>query len=58
METAYLKNPIVPMIICGDLSSFDGVDYKINKGIPVVVLIGSGGAADVIAFAFEEINKK
>jgi hypothetical protein len=58
METAYLKVPIVSLIICGDLSSIDSVEYKINKEIPVVVLKGSGGAADVIAFAFEEINKK
>ena len=58
METAYLKIPMVSLIICGDLSSIDTIEYKINKEIPVVVLKGSGGAADVIGFAFDEINKK
>ena len=42
MKTAYLKVPIVSLIICGDLSSIDSVQYKINKEIPVEVLKGSG----------------
>jgi hypothetical protein len=34
------------------------VEYKIKKEIPVVVLKGSGGASDIIAFAFEEMSEK
>ena len=63
METANPKVqnrqiPIVSLAIRGDLNSIDAIEYKIKKEIPVVVLKGSGGAAEIIAFAFEEISEK
>ena len=50
--------PMVSLTICGDLNSIDAIESKIKKEIPVVVLKGSGGASDIIAFAFEEMSKK
>ena len=49
---------IVSLTICGDLNSIDAVESKIKKEVPVVVLKGSGGASDIIAFAFEEMSKE
>lgn len=50
--------PMVCLVIRGDLSSIDAIDFKIKNQIPVVVLKGSGGASDIIAFAYEEMNEK
>lgn len=50
--------PMVCLTIRGDLNSIDSIEYKIKKEIPVVILKGSGGAADIIAFSFEEMNEK
>jgi hypothetical protein len=45
-------------MIRGDLSSINAIDFKIKKEIPVVILKGSGAAADIIAFAYEELTEK
>ena len=50
--------PMVCLMIRGDLSSIDEIDFKIRREIPVIILKGSGGAADIIAFAQEELNEK
>jgi hypothetical protein len=56
--TEVLNQQIVSLIIRGDLSSIDAVEHKIIKEIPVIVIKGSGGVSDIIAFAFEEISEK
>ena len=49
---------MVCLTIRGDLESINAVEYKINKQIPVIILKGSGGAADLISIAFEEMAEK
>ena len=50
--------PMVCLMIRGDLRNIVEIEAKVSKEIPVVVLKGSGGAADIISFAFEEITEK
>jgi hypothetical protein len=54
----YLPIPIVSITICGDLKSIDTIEFKLENDIPVVIFKGSGGVADIISFAFEELNEK
>ena len=56
--TEVLNQQIVSLILRGDLSSIDSVEHKIIKEIPVIVIKGSGGVSDIIAFAFEEMSKE
>lgn len=49
---------MVCLVIRGDLNNIDAIDSKIKNQIPVVVLKGSGGVSDIIAFASEEMNEK
>ncbi len=49
---------MVCLSIRGDLSSIDSIEYKVRKEIPVIIMKGSGGAADIIAFAFDEMSEK
>ena len=57
-EMNYLQIPIVSMTICGDLKSIDAVEFKLENEILVIIFKGSGGVADIISFAFEELNEK
>lgn len=50
--------PMVCLMIRGDLNSLSEIEYKIRKEIPVIVFKGSGGVADIISFAFEEMAEK
>ena len=50
--------PMVCLMIRGDLKSIDSIELKIRKQIPVIILKGSGAAADIISFAFEELSEK
>ena len=50
--------PMVCLMIRGDLNSIDVIESKTRKEIPVVILKGSGGAADISAFAYEEMTEK
>ena len=52
------KIPMVCLMIRGDLSNIEVIESKIKKEIPVVVLNGSGAVADIIAFAYNEMNEK
>jgi hypothetical protein len=49
---------MVCLAIRGDLNSIDSIDFKIRKEIPVVIIKGLGGVADIIAFAYDQINLK
>ncbi len=49
--------PMVCLMIRGDLNSIDVIDAKIRKEIPVVILKGTGAAADIISFAYTEMNE-
>jgi hypothetical protein len=50
--------PMVCLAIRGDLNSIDSIEFKIRKEIPVIIMKGSGGVTDIIAFAFEELCEK
>ena len=50
--------PMVCLMIRGDLSSIEAIEFKIKREIPVVLLKGSGAAADIISFAQEELAEK
>ena len=49
---------MVGLVIRGDLSSIDAIDFKIKRETPVIILKGSGAAADIISFAYEELSEK
>ena len=49
---------MVCLVIRGDLSSIEAIEFKMRKEIPVVILKGSGAAADIISFAHEELAEK
>lgn len=50
--------PMVCLMLRGDLSSIDAVEFKIRREIPVIVFKGSGGASDIISFAYDEYDEK
>ena len=50
--------PMVGLVIRGDLKSIEAIEFKIKRQVPVVLLKGTGAVADIIAFAYEEINDK
>jgi hypothetical protein len=54
----FLPIPIVSIRICGDLKSTDAIEFKLENDIPVIIFKGSGGAADIISYAFEELDEK
>ncbi|CAF1426031.1 unnamed protein product, partial [Rotaria sordida] len=50
--------PMVCTLVHGTIQTIELVYQKIREEIPIVVLKGTGSAADLIAFAYEEINTK
>ena len=46
------------LAIRGDISSIDAIEFKVKRDIPVVILNGSGGVSDIIAFAVDEMSEK
>ena len=50
--------PMVCTLIRGTLGTIEILYKKIQQEIPVVILKGTGSAADIIAFAYEEISAK
>ncbi len=50
--------PMVCTLVRGTPGTIELLYRKIQQEIPVVILKGTGSAADIIAFAYEEINAK
>ena len=47
--------PVVGLLVQGSPRNIDHVLYYLQNKMPIVVLKGSGGIADVIAFTYEEM---
>lgn len=50
--------PIVGLLVQGSPKNIDHVLFYVQNRMPVVVLKGSGGLADVISYVYEEILEK
>ena len=50
--------PMVCTLVRGAPGTIEFLYRKIQQEIPAVILKGTGSAADIIAFAYEEINAK
>ena len=50
--------PVVGLLVQGTPCNMDHVLYYLTNKMPVLVLKGSGGLADMIAYAYEEIQEK
>ena len=52
------KIPVVGLLVQGSPRSIDHVLFYVQNKMPIVVVKGSGGIADVIAYAYEEILER
>ena len=52
------KIPVVGLLIQGSPRNIDHVLYYVHNKMPLVVIKGSGGLADVIGFAYEELLER
>ena len=50
--------PIVGLLVQGSPRVIEHVQFYIQNKMPVVVLKGSGGLADIISYVSEEIHEK
>lgn len=50
--------PMVCTLVRGTPGTIEFLYKKIQQEVPVLILKGTGSAADMIAFAYEEINTK
>ena len=50
--------PMVCTLVRGTPGTIELLYQKIQQEIPVVILKGTGSAADLVAFVYEEINAK
>ena len=50
--------PMVCTLVRGTPGTIELLYRKIQQEIPALILKGTGSAADIIAFAYEEINAK
>ena len=50
--------PMVSILTQGTPGTIELLRKKIQQDIPAVILKGTGAAADIIAFAYEEITAK
>ena len=50
--------PMVCTVARGTPGTIEILYQKIQQEVPAVILKGTGSAADIIAFAFEEISAK
>jgi hypothetical protein len=50
--------PMVCTLVRGTPGTIELLYQKIQQEVPAVVLKGTGSAADIIAFAYEEISAK
>jgi len=50
--------PMVCTLVRGTPGTIELLYKKIHQEVPAVILKGTGSAADIIAFAYEEISAK
>ena len=50
--------PVVGLLVQGSPRSIDHILFYLQNKMPIVVLKGTGGIADVIAYAYEEILER
>ena len=50
--------PMVCTLVRGTPGTIELLYRKIQQEVPAVILKGTGSAADIIAFAYEELNAK
>jgi hypothetical protein len=50
--------PMVCTLVRGTPGTIELLYQKIRQEVPVVILKGTGSAADILAFAYEEISAK
>jgi len=50
--------PMVCTLVRGTPGTIELLYQKIQQEVPAVILKGTGSAADIIAFAYEEISAK
>lgn len=50
--------PMVCTMVRGTIGTIELAYRKINQDVPILVLKGTGSAADLVAFAYEEISAK
>ena len=50
--------PVVGLLVQGSPRGVDHVLTYLNDKMPVVILKGSGGVADLLAYAFEELVER
>ena len=50
--------PVVGLLVQGSYRNVDHILYYLQNKMPIVVLKGSGGIADVITFAYEEMLER
>lgn len=50
--------PVVALLVQGSPKNIDHVLFYLQNKMPVVVLKGSGGMADMIGYVYEEMQEK
>ena len=50
--------PVIGLFVQGSPPCIDNVLFYLNNKMPVVVLKGSGGTADLLAYAYEEMQER
>ena len=57
-ESVPTATPLVGLLVQGGPPDIDHILWLLKKKIPVVVIQGSGLAADLIAFAYREMEQR
>ena len=58
MEMESMTTPVIGLLVQGGPPDIDHIFWLLSKKIPVVVIQGSGLAADLVAFAYTEMEQK
>ena len=53
-----ITTPVVGLLVQGGPPDIDHILWLLKKKIPVVVIQGSGLAADLISFAYKEMEQR
>lgn len=57
-EIDSMSTPVLGLMVQGGPLDIDHVLLLLKKKIPVIVILGSGGAADLVAFAYHEMKDR
>jgi len=50
--------PVVSLLVQGSPACLDQVAFYVQNKMPVVVLRGSGGLADMVGYAYDELSDR